>query len=173
MTSRESKPGIAPGRSGSIWFGQTFVVLILIWVALNGFTGLWAGLVAALGGAAVGVYFARGEPYPWRPLKWLVFAGFFVIESFKGGSDVAWRAVFPRLKIDPCFQTHRIVIPAGLPVTLFTAVISLLPGTLSVRLVDDERELIVHVLTPGAAASVDRLENMLRWIFGSASEDGR
>lgn len=170
MTSRESRPGDAPGSSGALWFVQTFVVLILIWIALNGFSGLWAGIIAALGGAAVGAHFARGQPYPWRPLKWLAFAGFFVLESFKGGTDVAWRAVHPTPKIDPCFQTHRIAIPSGLPVTLLTAFISLLPGTLSVRLISDDRELIVHALTPAGGESVKRLERMLRWIFGAAPE---
>ena len=166
MTLRDSRPGYRARGSAAIWFIQTFIVLILIWIALNGFSGLWAGLLAALGGAALGTQLARGQPYPWRPLKWLAFAGFFVFESFKGGTDVAWRALTPTPNIDPGFTTHRIGIPAGLPTTLLTAVISLLPGTLSVRLLNDDRELIVHALTPATIESVKRLERMLHWIFG-------
>ena len=152
------------------WFAQCFTVLILIWIALNGFNGLQTGVPAALAGAAIGTIFARGQPYPWHPLRWLVFAGFFLFESIKGGSDVAWRAMHPALKIAPEFKRYDIRVPVGLPTTLLTSIVSLLPGTLSVRLFESEHSLTVHALTPSAIASVRRLERMLIWVFGTAEE---
>jgi len=149
------------------WFVQTFIVLILVWIALNGFNGLSTGVPAALVAAAIGTYFARGQPYPWHPIRWLVFAGFFLLESFKGGSDVAWRALHPAVKIEPESRRHEIALPGGLPTTLLTSILSLLPGTLSVRLFEHEQALIVHALTPSAIASVRRLEQMLAWVFGA------
>lgn len=152
-------------RRHLVWFAQVFVVLMLIWLLLNGLNGLWTGLFAALVGAGAGSYFAAGPPYPWRPLRWLVFAGFFLWESMLGGVDVAGRALHPALKISPCFRRHKVQLAPGLPTTLLTSFISLLPGTLSTRLDEDSRELLIHALSPKSMASVERLERMLAWIF--------
>ena len=157
--------------SPSAWFTQSFGVLILIWIALNGFDGLLTGFLTALVAAGFGTYFACGQPYPWHPLRWLAFAGFFLLESIKGGSDVAWRAMHPALKIEPEFSRYEIDLPVGLPTTLLTSLVSLLPGTLSVRLYEHEHVLNVHALTPSAVASVQRLERMLHWVFGSTESD--
>lgn len=167
--TRGPDTGEASGQSaGVLWFIECFAVLLLVWIALNGLSGLLAGLAAALVGAGVGTYFTQAQPYPLRPLRWLVFAGFFLLESFKGGSDVAYRALHPRLKIQPEFQDYPIRLKAGLPTTFLTSMVSLLPGTLSARLSESEQVLTVHALTPAAVASVRRLEDMLLWLFGRA-----
>lgn len=150
------------------WFAQVFAVLLLIWIALNGFSGLLVGTMAALAGAALGAWLAPEEPYPWRPLRWLAFAGFFLWESFKGGFDVALRALKPTLPIEPDFHQHTIALPPGKPTTLLISFISLLPGTLSVRLDQSGTELIVHSLVPETMASVDRLEHELSRVFEHA-----
>lgn len=152
-------------RTSWLWFAQIFVALVLVWVALNGLQGLNVGLLAAAAGAACGAYFAAGQSYPLRPWRWLVFAGFFLVESFKGGTDVAWRALHPALKIEPEFQNYPISLAPGLPTTFLTSIVSLLPGTLSARLNSGEPALVVHALTPSAVASVERLEKMLQWLF--------
>lgn len=165
MTSVSNKRGRGGENVSLTWFVQVFLVLMLVWVALNGLSGFAAGLPAALIAAAIGTWFVRSQPYPWRPLRWLVFGGFFLLESIKGGSDVAWRAMHPALKIQPEFVRHAIDLPDGLPTTLLTSLLSLLPGTLSVRLFEDDRVLVVHALTPAAVASTGRLERMLGWVF--------
>jgi multicomponent Na+:H+ antiporter subunit E len=165
MTADTDQRGENEQGAAAAWFVQCFAVLILVWIALNGFNGLSTGVPAALAAAAVGTAFARSQAYPWHPLRGLVFAGFFLLESFKGGSDVAWRALHPALKIQPEFQSYLIELPEGLPTTLLTSMVSLLPGTLSVRLHETDRRLTVHALTPSAIASVERLERVLGWIF--------
>lgn len=170
MTANGENPGSSRNRATLGWFLQIFILLLLVWTALNGFDGLLAGLAAALSGAAIGSFFAHGQTYPWHPIRGLAFAGFFVLESFKGGSDVAWRALHPALKIQPEFADHSIELPTGLPTTLLVSIVSLLPGTLSVRLFEAEKVLTVHALTPSAIDSVDRLEHMLAWVFSSASD---
>lgn len=152
-------------RISWLWCAQIFSALMLVWVALNGFQGLNVGLLAAAAGAGCGAYFAAGSSYPLRPWRWLVFAGFFLVESFKGGTDVALRALHPALKIEPEFQNYPIDLAPGLPTTFLTSIVSLLPGTLSARLTSDEPILVVHALTPSAVASVERLEKMLLWLF--------
>ena len=152
-------------RQRLVWIGQSFIVLALIWLALNGLDGWPLGLLAALVGAIAGGFLASGQPYPWRPHRLAGFLLFFLIESFKGGVDVAWRAIQPRLSIEPEFHRWQINLPKGQPRTLMVSVISLLPGTLSADLSDDGHELIVHTLMPEGMASVERLDKHIRRLF--------
>ncbi len=152
-------------RQRMVWIGQTFVVLALVWLALNGLDGWWFGLLAASVGAVVGGLLASGQPHPWRPHRLAGFALFFLVESFKGGIDVAWRAFRPDLPINPEFHRCRLDLPEGQPRTLMVSVISLLPGTLSADLSDDGRELIIHTLMPEAMDSVWRLDARIRHLF--------
>ena len=161
-------PHSARDRSSRLpvaWFAQVFAVLLLIWIALNGISGLLVGVAAAIVGAGLGAWLAPEAPYPWRPWRWLIFVGFFLWESFKGGFDVALRAIRPKLPIQPDFHDHSISLPAGKPTTLLVSFISRLPGTLSVALDQKHQRLTVHALAPSAMTSVDRLEDKLAWIF--------
>lgn len=155
-------------RQRLVWIGQTFVVLVAVWLALNGLNGWPLGLLAAVVGAVAGGLLASGKPYPWRPHRLAGFMLFFLIESFKGGIDVAWRAFQPRLSIKPEFHRCRIDLPEGQPRTLMVSVISLLPGTLSADLSDDGQELVVHTLMPEAMDSVTRLDARIRHLFSLA-----
>ncbi len=147
------------------WAMQILVVLMLLWLLLNGTDRFLAGLLAASAGAGLGAWLVSGQPHPWKPHRLLWFAGFFLWESLKGGVDVAWRAIHPKLRIEPCFSTHRIELPAGQPRTLMVATVSLLPGTLSADLDEAGRDLEVHALMPEAIESVERLENWVAWLF--------
>lgn len=154
--------GLAPRVA---WGAQAFVLLLAIWLVLDG-TGAWAaGLIAALVGGSAAAWLAEGAPPFWNPLRLVGFAGFFVLESFRGGLDVARRTLDPRLPITPRFFTHRIRLPAGQPSTLLIAIITLLPGTLSAELEAGERVLVVHALGGGGPDDVDRLEARIAWLF--------
>jgi multicomponent Na+:H+ antiporter subunit E len=152
-------------RARLIWGTQTFVVLLLTWVALNGLAGWWLGLLASFAGALLGAALATSLPYPWKPHRLVTFGGFFLVESFRGGLDVAWRALHPALKIEPGFTRHVIGLPAGQPRTLLVSVLSLLPGTLSADLEDDGETLVVHSLFPEASHSISLLEHWVAWLF--------
>lgn len=157
-------------RVSSAWFFQVFCALLLVWVALNGLSGLLVGALAAAAGAGLGTWLAPEDPYPWRPLRWLWFAGFFLTESFRGGFDVAMRAIHPDLPINPVIEHRTIIVSKGKPTMLLTSFISLLPGTLSVWLDSSEQTLQIHFLAPETIASVDRLEQKLAWVFGDTGE---
>jgi multicomponent Na+:H+ antiporter subunit E len=152
------------------WSVQVFAVLLLIWIALNGGDDFTVGVFASLLGALLGTWLAPEAPYPWRPLRWMQFAGFFLLESFKGGFDVALRAIRPDLPINPIIHKRKLAVPPGKPTMLLTSFISLLPGTLSVLLDTAEQTLEVHYLAPETVASVDRLENKLAWVFEDYGE---
>jgi multicomponent Na+:H+ antiporter subunit E len=154
----------------SVWALEVFVPLTLLWIALNGFERLPIGLLAAAAGGALAGALASERPYRWRPLRLVGFVGFFLAESFRGGVDVASRALRPEMPIQPAFRWFRHGLPAGQPRTLLVSILSLLPGTLSADLVDDGATLVVHTLTTGASASVERLQARIRWLFAFPEE---
>jgi multicomponent Na+:H+ antiporter subunit E len=144
---------------------QTAVTLMVVWLALSGLDAWPLGLGFALLGAAVGARWAPTDARPWRPQHLPAFAWFFLVESLRGGLDVARRALHPRLPLAPRFVSHVMRLPAGQPRTLMVSVVSLLPGTLSADLRGDGT-LLVHVLAEEAAASVPRLETHVARLFG-------
>lgn len=160
--SHGEKTGI---RSRTTWAGQGFVVLFTLWLVLDGFDGWPAGLLAALIGGGLAAWLAEGRPFWWNPLRLVEFAGFFLFESFRGGIDVAWRSLHPRMPVSPRFFEHDIALPEGQPSTLLISVISLLPGTLSAELVQGEHVLVVHSLAEGGEESVARLERRIAKLF--------
>jgi multicomponent Na+:H+ antiporter subunit E len=162
-------------RARLTWGVQVFVLLLVTWCALDGLDSAWIGAGVALAGAAFGAWLAPGEVYRWQPLRLAGFFLWFVAASWRGGVDVARRALAPRMAIDPVMRRHRMRLPAGLPRTLFVGVLSLLPGTLSVALDEAGEVLDVHCLTPAAGEGIAVLEQRLAWLFavplaGSRSE---
>ena len=152
------------GRSA--WTLQGFVVLLLIWLVLDGPEDWMVGVLVAAIGAALTGWLGRVSTFWWIPWRVPGFFAFFVFESLRGGLDVAWRSLHPRLPVQPQFFEYEIALPQGQPSTLLISVITLLPGTLSAELRRDEHMLVVHALNPGAAASVPRLERRIAMLYG-------
>lgn len=149
----------------SIWTLQVAVVLLFLWMALDGLENLGFGLLFAVLGAAAGARWAPGQVYPWRPQRLFGFMVYFARASFQGGLDVAVRALHPALPITPCLREYPLRLPPGLPRTVFVGVVSLLPGTLSARLDVARARLTVHALTPAAHDDLDELEGRVARLF--------
>lgn len=161
-----------PGFRGRlVWAAQTFSVLLVVWLLLNGRDGWITGVVAAATGASAAAWLAQQPPYRWYPLRLAVFTAFFVVESMRAGVDVAVRTLHPWMPVGPDFFDYRIRLAEGPPRTLLVSIITLLPGTLSAELSPDGRTLIVHELSEGGREAVQRLERWIAWLFGL--EDGR
>jgi multicomponent Na+:H+ antiporter subunit E len=95
---------------------------------------------------------------PWpvrlaRPLALVRFAGWFLVQSVRGGVDVARRALSPSLPIEPELLELTTRLPPGAARVLLADVTSLLPGTLSVDL--DGDRVLVHALSGGPAVTAD------------------
>lgn len=94
------------------------------------------------------------------------FVPYFLIESFRGGFDVARRVLRPRLRVHPGFQSYRPQLASPAARVVFLDAISLLPGTLSADMRDGAID--VHALdnrtdlTPELA----RLERTVGRLFG-------
>ena len=144
-----------------------FALLFSLWLVFDGAHDWTAGLFAAGLAAILAAAFSGGPAHPWRPFRLPSFALFFLFESFRGGIDVAWRSLHPRMPVRPRFFVRPMTLPDGPPSTLLISVISLLPGTLSAELRPTTNELVVHTLTEGGEAAVNRLEQRIAWLFNA------
>lgn len=144
-----------------------------------GLAGVWVvlqegqpqlGLAAVASVLAAAVVALRLAPAPradagrLRPLGLVRFVPFFLMESVRGGVDVAWRALSPRLPLRLGFVDWPLRLPPGAARTLFVATVSLLPGTLSAAL--SRGVLRVHALdTDTAGPALRRLEREVARLF--------
>ena len=98
----------------------------------------------------------------------LLFVPYFLVESLKGGLDVAWRVMRPRMRIAPGVHTYRLGLANASARVVMLDTLSLLPGTLSADLRGDL--LTIHALdaSDGAALDADiaRLERRIGTLFG-------
>jgi multicomponent Na+:H+ antiporter subunit E len=68
----------------------------------------------------------------------------FFRQSIGAGIDVAWRALDPRLPLRPGFVVYPVRFPPGTARNVFTALTSLLPGTVPAG--DESGQLVYHCL---------------------------
>ena len=121
------------------------LLLALLWWALTGGqpSGLLFGAVLVLAVTALSVRSIA----PVGTLRFSAlpaFLIFFLSEMFKGGLDVARRALHPRLPIRPDFRIFLFRSHGRGQQVLLAWTAGLLPGTVSVELGDGELE--IHVL---------------------------
>lgn len=98
------------------------------------------------------------------------FAPFFVLQSIRGGLDVAQRVLRPRLRIYPGFQSYRPRLNNPIARVVFLDTISLLPGTLSADMRDGQIQ--VHALDARGdlQPELQRLESVVAALFGETLE---
>jgi multicomponent Na+:H+ antiporter subunit E len=148
-------------------FFVTLVLAALLWWVLAEGEGLSSPLawLAVLGAAFSTLLLPPGRPFRLRLVALPGFAFYFLRASVQGGVDVARRALSPAMPLQPGFVPYTTVLPHGAALTFFMAVISLLPGTLSVRL--QGRLLTVHVLDTGLPIreSLESLEAHVARVF--------
>ncbi|AHE97023.1 cation transporter [Thioalkalivibrio paradoxus ARh 1] len=102
-----------------------------------------------------------------RVLRFPGFAAFFLWQSLLAGWDVARRTLDPKLPLQPEILHLPLALPAGAPTWWLMLTISLLPGTLSVRL-HQQRVLEVHCLDSrlDVAGSVRETECQIARLYG-------
>ena len=146
MTAKAPQSPDVRFTSRWIRFVRHAAILALLWACLN-----WADLASwIIGGPAVILAAMCSSSFPGRdrlPLNWSALPGFVLFltrESIRGGWDVARRVIDPKLPIAPGFVRFRMRLPEGAAQHLFANVISLLPGTVTVRV--EGNEVLVHAI---------------------------
>jgi multicomponent Na+:H+ antiporter subunit E len=120
---------------------------LLVWLILAGTNpvDLPAGIAAALAAMWVSLRLTPpGHGTSVRPLKAAQYVLRFLTQAIVAGTDVAWRALDPRLPLQPGFVTFRSRLPAGGEREAFCAITSLLPGTLPAG--ESADGLIIHCI---------------------------
>jgi multicomponent Na+:H+ antiporter subunit E len=142
----------------------------LIWWALaEGRSDSWGlGLVSV--GLAVAASLILSPPGPGRiSLSGLLgFAGFFVIQSVRGGVQVAARALGPRMDLAPALVELPLSLPPGPGRVWLVYTLNLLPGTVSVGI--GHSILRLHVLDARlpVAEEVREVEARITRMLGNA-----
>lgn len=121
------------------------VLALAWWVLAEGRADSWGvGAVSVAAALAASLYLVPPGSHRLSPAGLLGFAAFFLVQSFKGGLQVAVRAFSPRMDLAPALLEVPVTLPEGLPRVVLVNTLNLLPGTVSVRL--DGDRLCLHVL---------------------------
>jgi multicomponent Na+:H+ antiporter subunit E len=124
---------------------------LALWVVVTGGgnpTDLVAGAVAALAATWASLHLLRPGTGRLRPAALARLVLRFLRQSVVAGFDVARRALDPRLPIDPGFVLYPVRLPPGPGRNLFTALMSLLPGTVPTGSAEGGG-LLIHCLDVG------------------------
>lgn len=142
-------------------------VLAGLWQVLHwGDPASWVvGLPAALGGAIAAAALPAHPRSRIRPAGALKFAAFVGTGVLRGAFDVGVRSLRPDT-LNPGFIPYRTDLPEGAPRRIFALFITLMPGTLTVRL--DGTDLTVHALdrSTDVLAELRELEQRIAALFG-------
>lgn len=139
-------------------------LLFLLWLILT--AGAPQGWLA---GGALSLLIAFFAPFgPALKLRYgrlFVFVFWFFAQSFLSGLDVARRALAPRPNLNPGVITYECAPLNSSGVRLFAALVSLMPGTLSMHI--EGTALSVHVLDRCAnpEAGLDALKTRVYGLF--------
>ena len=145
------------------------------WLILTGLSlaDLAVGILAAL--VAMRASLVLLPPGQWRPqpLLLLHMALRFLNQSVMAGIDVAWRALDPRLTLEPGFVVFQPRSPPGPARNAFCAITSLLPGTLPCE-EDANGDLVIHclVVSPDVAPQLAAEEALFLRAVGGRPDHG-
>lgn len=145
-----------------------------LWIALCGAdpSALAPGALAAIAATALSLRLLPAGTARPRPLALVRLALRFLRQSVLAGADVAWRALQPNLRLRPGFVSYRARLPEGSARDAFTALTSLLPGTVPTG-PDENGMLLVHCLDVDrpVLAELSEEESLLSKAMGWETRD--
>lgn len=137
----------APIVRGSALLGVWWVL------TLGDVSGLVSGAIVAGLVAWLSLTLFPVSGYRLRLTGVILFTGYFLSRSVVAGLDVARRLLTPALPVNPGELTLQLHLPEGSPRWLLANTLSLMPGTLSVTLHQDQ--LTLHCLDTTAPVEQD------------------
>lgn len=157
-----------PGHYPTALAIRSLGLAALWWVLTEGGEGWAIGGPLALLIAGISLLHTPPSAYRLAIHRIPGFAAFFLTQSLRAGVDVAQRTLDRSLPLHPAMLRVPLHLPAGAPTWWLMLVISLLPGTLSVRL--GGRTLELHCLDErlDVIADLRRAETEIGRLFGCA-----
>lgn len=119
------------------------LMFVALWMLLSGNSGWYFGTFCVLLATLVSVLLKPCS----LPINWFYlprFLVFFLSKSVLGGWDVARRALHPQLPIHPGWMTYTFVCPHPRVHFFLSAMVGLLPGTLTSHY--DDSLMYIHAL---------------------------
>ena len=146
---------------------QLVLLAVIWWIITEGAQSAWLiGVPAIVLTSVVLSNTASRSRHRLRITALPGFVTYFAVQSLRGGTDVALRAVSLRLDLRPAILECEWQLPPGAPRTLAAMVMNLLPGTLMVQ--DQGRCLSVHVIdaSESVAEEIASIEKRVAALFG-------
>ncbi|MDP3586333.1 MAG: Na+/H+ antiporter subunit E [Thiobacillus sp.] len=135
-----------------LWRSALFAVLW--WALTDGRPDSWGvGSVSVAFATTVSIYLLPPVNTYVSRIGLLRFLVFFIVQSLRGGAQVAGFALRPRMGLRPGFHEIDLRLPEGIGRVLLANTLSLLPGTLSVEL--QGNRLCLHVLDERAPTETE------------------
>jgi multicomponent Na+:H+ antiporter subunit E len=140
---------------------MTLLFLSLIFLLLLD-SWTWMAVVAALGVSLLMMWAARipVQCPRYKHLKRLPYslylAAYFMSELILSNLRILYEVLTPGFKMRPAVIGLRLRINEDVPITLLANLITLTPGTLSVRVSDDRKILYVHFMYSSGRSKADR-----------------
>lgn len=143
---------------------------LILWVVVTGGNpaDLIAGAVAALLASWASLHLLRPATSRVRPGALARLVLHFLRQSVVAGVDVARRALDPRLPLNPGFVLYPVRLPPGPGRNMFTALMSLLPGTVPTGSAE-RGDLLIHCLDVGQPVAAQLAEEEA--LFARVAED--
>lgn len=107
----------------------------------------------------------KSSPFP-KILGLIQFSFFFIVESVRGGWDVSRRVLARKPKVDPVFFDYSMQLQLPSSKQFFMSSVSLLPGTLSADLRNNQVRIHSLDQDTNTTQGVKRLEYLVGKIFG-------
>ena len=125
-------------------------LFLVFWLMISGWapTDLPVGLAAVALATWTSLRFLPPKGSRFRLASSAALAASFLRQSVVSGTHVAWRALNPRLRLDPGLVACPLRLPPGGQRSAFCALSSLMPGTLPTG-TDEQGALLVHCLDIG------------------------
>jgi multicomponent Na+:H+ antiporter subunit E len=139
-----ASPSLAWAASGRA------ALFLIFWLMISGWApaDLPVGLAAVAGATWVSFRLLPPKRSRLRVASLATLAASFLRQSVVSGTDVAWRALNPSLRLRPGFVACPLRLPEGGERSAFCALSSLMPGTLPTG-ANEQDELLIHCLDVG------------------------
>ncbi len=93
-----------------------------------------------------------------KGISFFRFIGFYIWKLIQANAFIAYDILTPKLYVNPGFVNLPLRVKSDFSVLLLSNLISMTPGTLSIDIVEERDELLVHYLYGNEEKIVEELE---------------